>query len=255
MLYFFILFIFGLCVGSFLNCVVYRLETGQSFLKGRSFCPYCKHKLSFFDLIPIASYLALKGRCRYCKKSISLQYPLVELVTGFLFVLVFSHLSRLSQIPFEAGCIGCDLVFWLLIFSFLTFIFIYDLKHYIIPDQAIYPAIIISAVYHFNVEYILSGFFASLFFFAIFAISRGRGMGFGDVKLAFLMGLILGFPGILVALFFAFLIGAIMGIGLIFFGAKSLKSEVPFGPFLIIGVFIALFLGHGLVEWYLNLLI
>jgi len=267
----FTIFIFGLIVGSFLNCLIYRLETGSSFLKGRSFCPHCRHELSWQDLIPVFSFLILKGKCRYCQKPISWQYPLVELATGIIFLLIVWNLE--FGICLEFGI--WNLLFYLLISCFLIIIFVYDLKHYIIPDAVIYPAIAIAFLYQlfrmlnfvnwnlfgiWNVESgilrpISSAFLASLFFLAIVFLSQGKWMGLGDVKLAFLMGLFLGFPNILVALFLAFFIGAIIGIGLIISGKRTLKSEVPFGPFLITGTFIALFWGNQITNWYLSLFI
>ena len=263
--------LFGLVMGSFLNCIIYRLQTGESFLKGRSFCPHCRHELSWQDLIPIFSFLILKGRCRYCQKPISWQYPLVELATGIIFLLIVWNLE--FGICLEFGI--WNLLFYLLISCFLIIIFVYDLKHYIIPDAVIYPAIAIAFLYQlfrmlnfvnwnlfgiWNVESgilrpISSAFLASLFFLAIVFLSQGKWMGLGDVKLAFLMGLFLGFPNILVALFLAFFIGAIIGIGLIISGKRTLKSEVPFGPFLITGTFIALFWGNQITNWYLSLFI
>ncbi len=251
-----VIFIFGLIVGSFLNCLIYRLETGQSFLKGRSFCPYCKHLLNWQDLIPVLSFLILKGKCRYCQQKISLQYPLVELTTGFLFFLVFYYTKY--NIPYT--------IYALIITCFLIIIFVYDLKHYIIPDRIIYPAIFVSGIWYvvygliFNrfltyeiLNTIYAAFGTALFFLFIVLISRGRWMGVGDVKLAFLLGLILGWPYILVALFLAFFIGAIIGAGLIISGKKRLSSEVPFGPFLVAGTFLAMFLGEELFNWYLTL--
>ncbi len=244
------IFLFGLSVGSFLNCVIYRLALP----KGRSFCPHCKHKLSWQDLIPVFSFLILRGKCRYCKKPISPQYPLVEIATAILFVLIFWILD------FE---LGLTFGFWILISCFLIIIFVYDLKHFIIPDKVIYPAIIIALIFNFQFlifnqfsifnSLILSAIGASAFFLLIVLISRGKWMGIGDIKLAFLMGLFLGFPYILVALFFSFLIGAIIGIGLVLAKRKTLKSEVPFGPFLVTGTFIALFWGQKIIQWYLNL--
>jgi len=240
-----LIFIFGLVVGSFLNCLIYRLEVGEGFLKGRSFCPYCRHILSWQDLIPLLSFLILRGKCRYCQKSISWQYPLVEIATGLLFLSIFN---------FQFS------IFNLIIACFLIIIFVYDLKHYIIPDKIIYPAIVIVLIYNFlrsdllgRSDLLLSAFGAATFFLAIVLVSRGKWMGIGDIKLAFLMGLFLGFPNILVALFLAFSIGAIIGLGLIVSGKKTLKSEVPFGPFLVTGTFIALFFGGQIIHWYLNL--
>ena len=236
-------------VGSFLNCVIYRLEKEESFLKGRSYCPRCKHKLGLLDLIPVLSFMWLRGRCRYCHEKISVQYPLVEIATGLLFLLTY----KLQPTTYN-----------FIIVPFMVAIFVYDLKHYIIPDKVIYPAIAVAlacstlkvAPLTFNVEhaveYALSAFGAAAFFLAIVLISRGKWMGVGDIKLAFLMGLILGYPNILVALFLAFLIGAIIGVGLMVFGKKTIKSEVPFGPFLVAGTFIALFFGKEIINWYVQ---
>lgn len=255
--YFFylIIFIFGLIVGSFLNCVIYRLEINKSALKGRSFCPHCQHQLSWQDLIPVFSFLFLKGYCRYCHQKISLQYPLIEIATGILFVLIFNHWLL------DIGI--CSLAYLFVISSFLIIIFIYDLKHYIIPDKIIYLAIAIAFLYQLfnhwpliinNLDFIYSAVGASFFFLLIVLASRGKGMGVGDIKLGFLMGLILGWPNILVALFLAFLIGAIIGIGLIINRKKTLKSEVPFGPFLVTGTFLALFWGENIINWYFRLI-
>ncbi len=241
-----IIFLFGLIVGSFLNCIIYRLEVGKSFLGGHSFCPYCKHELVWHDLIPVFSFLMLKGKCRYCQKPISIQYPLIELTTAILFVLVFN-----SQNLLNTG-------YLLLTTSFLIIIFVYDLKHYIIPDKVIFPAILTSFLFLFTtnsllLNTILSAFGASFFFLLIYLISQGQWMGFGDVKLSFLMGLHLGFPNILVALFSAFFTGAIIGLILIAQNKKTLKSMVPFGPFLVFGTFLAMFYGELIINWYCNL--
>ncbi len=241
-----IIFLFGLIVGSFLNCIIYRLEVGKSFLGGHSFCPYCKHELVWHDLIPVFSFLMLKGKCRYCQKPISIQYPLIELTTAILFVLVFN-----SQNLLNTG-------YLLLTTSFLIIIFVYDLKHYIIPDKVIFPAILTSFLFLFTtnsllLNTVLSAFGASFFFLLIYLISQGQWMGFGDVKLSFLMGLHLGFPNILVALFSAFFTGAIIGLILIAQNKKTLKSIVPFGPFLVFGTFLAMFYGELIINWYCNL--
>lgn len=253
-LFYLFIFLLGLIVGSFLNCVVYRLERGESFLKGRSYCPNCRHQLSWIDLVPLFSFVFLAGKCRYCKKPISGQYPLVELIAGLLFFLAAFSASNFLILGY-----------WLLVISFLIVIFVFDLKHYIIPDGAVWGATAVALIYNLRFliynqssifEFsILSGLGAAAFFLAIFLVSRGKWMGFGDVKLALLMGLFLGWPNILVALFLAFSIGAIIGICLIIFGKKKFSSEVPFGPFLILGTFLALFFGQNLTNWYLNLVI
>ncbi|MCX6764269.1 MAG: prepilin peptidase [Candidatus Nealsonbacteria bacterium] len=251
-IYFFV-FIFGLIIGSFLNCVIYRLEKEESFLFGRSYCPHCKKTLKAMDLIPILSFMALRGKCRYCKKKISWQYPLVELGTAFLFILLFQH--------FGLGSNFLGFVFYSAIFCFLIVVFVYDLKHFLIPDKIIYPAIALALIYNFfNLNNLLFNFLPSalggfVFFLIIFLISQGKWLGFGDVKLVFLLGLFLGFPNILLALFLSFTIGAIIGIGLIVLKRKNLKSEVPFAPFLVLGSLIAFFWGEKILNWYLSLIV
>lgn len=261
------IFIFGLTVGSFLNCVIYRLQKDEEFLIKRSYCPHCHHTLSWQDLIPLISFLILRGKCRYCKNKISWQYPLIELATGFLFVFVAWHqlTANSEQLTFFNFFTFCYL---LAVSCLLVVIFVFDLKHYIIPDKVIYLAILVSGIWYlvssiffsqFTTNQILNTIYSAIgaagFFLAIILISRGKWMGWGDVKLGFFMGLLLGFPNIFVALFLAFFFGAIIGLGLIIAGKKRLKSEVPFGPFLVTGTFIALFWGKEIINWYIGLII
>ena len=250
-------------MGSFLNCVIYRLEKGKSFLKGRSFCPKCQHILSWQDLVPLLSFIVLRGKCRYCHKKISWQYPVVEIATGGLFLI--SYFLFLNHFLF--------LVFYWVIFSLLIVIFVYDLKHYIIPDKVVLPfgiLVILGRAYEylFNVFLLKRDlgisavglhwhwFFALatfIFFFLIWFFSKGRAMGFGDVKLIFPLMLILGWPFGLVGLFIAFIGGSVVGLALIAVGKKKMSSQVPFGPFLIGGAFVALFWGNMLWRWYLSI--
>jgi leader peptidase (prepilin peptidase)/N-methyltransferase len=246
----FVVFLLGLSVGSFLNVVICRLETKEPILIGRSHCPKCRAVLKWYDLIPVLSFLIQRGKCRYCGQKISLQYPLVELATGSLFLGVQFLIFR-SSTPDILSNISS--FYYLLMICFLIIIFVYDLKHYIIPDKIVYPAISISFIYQLSngfdklaidlypepaegyklfISYLLAAFLASAFFLGLILVSHGKWMGLGDVKLAFLMGLILGWPNILAALFLAFLFGAVIGVALIIFGKKGLKSQVPFGPFL-----------------------
>ena len=275
-------FLLGLSIGSFLNCVIYRLEQKKS-LKGRSFCPQCNHELSWQDLFPVFSFLSLRGECRYCHKKISIQYPSVELFTGILFVLIFWSLGFSWSLGFGIRDF-IKLCFIFYVSCSMIVIFVYDLKHYIIPDKVLFPAIIITFLYRLIgnwkepygefarwrqmgignfatiSNFILAALIASGFFLTIFLVSRGRWMGFGDVKLAVLMGLLLGIPNVLVALFLAFFFGAIIGIILMVFPfgsaqgreKKSLKSEIPFGPFLITGTFVSMLCGYWIIQWYLN---
>lgn len=270
-----LIFLLGTTVGSFLNCVIYRTERDESFLKGRSYCPRCRHLLEWKDLVPVASFLFLRGRCRHCSQKISWQYPLVEISTGLIFLLIFNfQLSILNQFSIIQFSNLIHLLFLFYIASAPIVIFVYDLKHYLIPDKILFPAIAIAFSYRLfenlshwilidnwslkieNFYHIVGFSFAALiasgFFLAIFLISRGKWMGFGDVKLAILLGLILGFPDILIGLFLSFFFGAIIGLGLVAFGGKHIKSEVPFAPFLIAGTFAAMFFGEEIVKWYLN---
>ena len=252
------IFILGLEVGSFLNVVIYRIHKKESFLKGRSYCPHCLHKLSWYDLIPVLSFIFLKGKCKYCKKSISIQYPLVEIATGALFLAIFkfSGINEFSLLSLQS----LNLVYLLTIVSISIVVFVYDLKHLLISDSLIYSATAIVLLYRLidfqglKISF-LSAVGAMLFFLFIFLISKGRWLGFGDVKLVFFMGLFLSFPNILVALFLSFLIGAIIGVAMIGSKKRTLKSEIPFGPFLITGTYLALFFGEKIINWYMNLTI
>lgn len=251
------IFIFGLCVGSFLNCVIYRLQTNEKIGMSRSHCVNCGHVLHWYDLIPLLSFLVLRGKCRYCGKPISIQYPLVEIATGVLFLfLIFPLVGQAGNFQNFA-----EIIYLLIISCFLIVIFVYDLKHYLILDKVIYPAIGIALAYqiiNFQTNSLLYALFAALlasgFFASIVFASRGKYMGAGDIKLGFLMGLLLSFPQILTGLFLAFLFGAIIGIGMIILKKKTLKSEVPFGPFLVAGTFIAMFWGEQILNWYLRFL-
>lgn len=252
MVFYLATFFTGLLVGSFLNVVIYRLHSGESIIKKRSHCLMCSHVLVWYELVPVVSFLIQKGKCRACKASISWQYLLVELATGLLFVLMPTG-DRIT------------LGYLLFVSSFFIIIFVYDARHYIIPDKIIYPAIATVFLYRIfeifrfgSLQVLLSPLFSAVlacaFFAGIFFVSRGRWLGFGDVKLAFLMGLFLGWPKILVALFAGFILGGIIGIGLIATHKKTMKSQVPFGPFLVAGTFIAMFFGDGILEWYMALL-
>jgi len=280
----FVVFLFGLAVGSFLNAFIYRLEIADGLvihphgrkdlmfelLKGRSQCPSCGHTLAWFDLIPILSFILLKGRCRQCKEKISFQYPLVEFTTGILFILllfvthtVFPALASVSFLEIV------ELFYLWIIASLLIVIFVYDLKYFLIPDKILYPAIGLvlfwKLILYFQVienlgevnflQVLFVGFGAASFFWAIHIFSKGRAMGFGDVKLAFFMGLFLGFPAIFVALAIAFSSGALIGLILIFSKRKTMRSEVPFGPFLIVGTFVAFYWGESLIRFYMNFLL
>ena len=238
--------VFGLIFGSFLNVVIYRLKTGEPLGFSRSFCPECRAKLKWFDLIPLFSFIFLRGRCRYCQKKISWQYPIVEILSGLIWVGAF------YVTPPDKGGLGgvLNFVYYLFIFSALLVIAVYDFKWKIIPDKIIYPAIAVALIYNlFNLPLdkgglgggLLTAATAFLFFFLFFYFSKGKAMGLGDAKLAFLIGLFLG-PWLSLAAFTsAFVIGAVFGIMLIASRRRTLKSIIAFGPFLVAGAAVAFF--------------
>lgn len=259
MLSWLILFVLGLCVGSFLNVVIYREVKGKSWLKGRSYCDHCKKKLAWYDNLPLLSFILLQGKCRFCHKKIPLQYPLIEFLTGIEFVWIYwlfeRSLTPLSR--FEGFYSFLTLLVWLGLAVVATVIFVADWRFRIIPDAAVFGGIFL-AFFKIWLDYrytgmidfslLSSSILASLFFLFLFLVTHGKGMGIGDIKLAFLIGLVLGFPKILLALYFAFLTGAILGVILVLLGKKKLKSQLAFGPFLVAGTVFALFFGEQLWQ-------
>ncbi len=258
---FFLIFLFGLIWGSFLNAVLYRLEFGGSLLKERSRCPKCKHILKWYELFPILSFFILGGKCRKCKKKISFQYPLVELVIGFLFLAIFIHYQEFNFF-YLTGTNLVNILYGFIVMFFLILIFVFDLKHYIIPNIAIYSLILVSFIYNiYSYDYILLGYYflasaiAFGFFLFLYLASSGKWIGFGDVKYGIFMGLFLGWPNILVGLFIAYIFGAIVGLLLLCVKKKNFKSEIPFGPFLIFGTLVAFFWGSEIIRWYLGIIL
>lgn len=221
-------FILGLLVGSFVNVLIDRLPHGENVLWNRSHCDYCKKTLRWFELIPIFSFLIQRGRCRRCRKKLSIQYPLVELATGIGFTFLHSF-------PF------C------LLFISLLVIFVADLKYQIIPDSMIGLGFLATIVYWFErslpvgdiLQYAVTGLACFVVFYLIWLGTRGKGLGFGDVKFAPLMGVLLGFPGVISAFYVAFLTGALVGVILILGRKKTWKSKIAFGSFLVLGTVVA----------------
>jgi len=255
---FFLIFFFGLIIGSFINVLIYRLPRDLS-LNGRSYCPKCKKKISWYDNIPLVSFLLLKGKCRKCHSPISLQYPLVELLTGVLFVTSFFLLINSNS---EFRIQNSELGFWItllytfwIVSAFLA-IFIIDLKHQIIPDQILYSSLFVVSFYEFIIHHssftihLISAVAGFIFFYFLYKITKGKGMGFGDVKLVFLMGLVLGYPNIILALYLAFLTGATAGVILILARLKKLKQPIAFGPFLSLATIVSYFLGTEIIKWF-----
>lgn len=245
----------GLAVGSFLNVVILRFDDLKSVVSTRSHCMKCKKQIPWYDLVPFFSYLILRGKCRFCKKDISIQYPIIEAVTAIIFACIYWHFG-----------ITWSSLFILVISSILIVIAAYDTLHLELPDILSYLGIIISigfifykvaiageiTVYQAYLPYIY-GLLAGVGLMGILVIlSRQKWMGAGDILVGSLMGLFLGFSNTLVALFFAFAIGAIFGLILIAMKKKGVKDVVPFAPFLVTGTFIALFFGTQILGFYLG---
>lgn len=260
-----LLFVMGLVIGSFLNVVIYRMVNNDSPLRGRSYCDSCKKPIAWYDNIPLISFVLLKSKCRHCGNPIPWTYPAVEFLTGALFVwwyFIGSTFFRLSSKPF----LVIQPMFWLFVGILLVMIFFTDLMYYIIPDSAVFLMTVLTFVYRLFLTNqgvmmgrdfqlaLASAIMASMFFLALFLLTRGKGMGFGDVKLAFPLGLLLGWPNTLVAVFLSFILGAVAGLVAMSIGKKKLKSQIPFGPFLVLGTFIALLWGNDLVTMYLSLM-
>ena len=260
MFFYLFVFILGACIGSFLNVVILRTHSQEKIAKSRSRCPYCKHDLGINDLIPIFSFVAQQAKCRYCKKKISWQYPVVELITGFLFVLATYNII---------GGLGFEYLFynssvwlgWLrdfIFISYLVVIFVYDLRWYLILDRITIPAMMIAVILNlwlgFTWQTLLVGFLIGLGFFVFqYVVSRGKWIGGGDLRMGALMGLMLGAKGVVVALFLSYVIGAIVSLFLVAYSKKKFKSEIPFGTFLAIGTLIALLWGNQIITWYFSL--
>ncbi len=244
-----VVFLVGLCVGSFLNILLHRTHQSTSLI-ARSRCASCQTKLRILDLIPVVSFLRLKGRCRHCGSPISVQYPVVEFVTGVLF-LVFS--VRDGGMP--PLYLLRDLFFVLT----LIIIFVYDLKHYLILDRFTVPAILIAFGVNLWLgsspfELLLAMAVLVAFFVLQFKSSHGTWVGAGDIRMGALMGAILSWPLCLVALFISYGLGAVMGIALIHSSKASGKTQVPFGTFLSVGTLITMLFGPQILGWYMGLL-
>ncbi len=253
------IFIFGLFIGSFLNVVIFRLHRGEKFIRGRSKCLFCGHKLYVKDLVPLFSYLFLKGRCRYCKQSFSKQYFLVEFITGLVLSLIFLNIfPTQSFLNFEI-LVLFKMIAWWIIACFLIVIFIYDAKYYLILDKVSIPAIFLALIFNLILgssilNLLFAGLIAGGFFLLQYSISKGKWVGGGDIRLGFLMGLILGWPNILTALFISYILGSIISIILLIGRQKHWSDKIPFGTFLSLSTIITMLYGEILVNWYLSLM-
>jgi leader peptidase (prepilin peptidase)/N-methyltransferase len=252
-----ILFAFGLAIGSFLNVVAMRYD-GEHFLfstkliGGRSHCEQCKKTLRWFELVPLFSFVVQGGRCRRCKTRLSIQYPIVELLSGIIFLAV----------PLAIPVVLVAAL-WIVVFEALLVMALIDIRLGIIPDEiniflGVIGVLLLLVPTPLDAGAVLikiiSALGAGIFFALLIAVTRGKGMGMGDLKLAIPLGLLFGWPEISLVLMAAFVIGAVVGMIAVARGTNSMKGTLPFGPFLALGAVTAFFWGASVIGWYLSLL-
>jgi len=240
--------LFGACIGSFLNVVIYRLPLGQSIVSPPSRCPQCGYRLKWYDNLPIFGWLLLGGRCRNCKNPISIQYPLVELITALLFVLVV-----------WATPLGPLMVSRLLFVCILIALFGIDLEHQILPNSITLPGIVAGVLMSFIAppgwrDALLGVLLGAGILYAIagayYLWRREEGLGMGDVKMLAMIGAFLGWKAVLVTMVLSSFSGAVIGLALIAAQRGGMKLALPFGTFLALGALVAMFVGAPLVTWY-----
>jgi Type IV leader peptidase family./Bacterial Peptidase A24 N-terminal domain. len=241
-----LVFIFGTIIGSFLNVVIYRVPRNESIVYPQSHCTKCKSELKPYDLVPILSYMILKGRCRYCDDKISIRYPIVEIITGLIYLILFIY--------FGISIKSLSYAFLASLLIVITFI---DIEHKIIPNKIILIGLIVGAVFRvlmFNYgvwDYIV-GFFLGGGVLLLISLLSGGGMGGGDIKLMALIGLFVGWKLTISTLFIAVLLGAVGGILLIVLKIKTRKDYIPFGPYISVACIISILYGYDLLNLYIK---
>lgn len=273
------LFILGTIIGSFLNVLILRYRPGETLfgrqLLGRSKCPKCRKILSWYELVPVLSFVLQRGRCRNCGVKLSSQYPIVELASGLI----------LATAPAVFGYYSPYGYLWAVAFLLLLAITVIDIRHYVIPDSAnialgltgLLNAWLLESGYAgaedlvpgsflksyalvFNLfespflAHLVAGLSIAGFFTLIILLSRGRAMGWGDVKFGFALGLLFGWPDAIMALMIAYIIGAAVGISLIAKHRKTMKDMLPFGPFMALGGVIVFYFGYDIIAFYFRVL-
>ena len=279
-----LLFILGLAFGSFINVLAVRYEPDRwlvrrDILVGRSHCPHCGKVLSWFELVPLLSFILQRGRCRQCHRKLSLQYPLAELISGFIFVSVpyyFGHFYSSLILPGGSDPVYLS-VFWIIVFLTLLLLSLIDFRLKLIPDEISVFLTILGILnisfltkdfgltggsfagpyallfgFRNNVwqNHLLAAFLPAILLLALIIITRGRGMGMGDVKLVFALGLIFGWPDVIILLFFAFLLGSIVGVFAILAKRKTMKGALPFGPFMALGGLLVFWASRLVIDFY-----
>ena len=242
-----IIFLLGLIIGSFLNVVIYRIPLKKSIIFPYSYCPYCETELPYYDLIPLISYFVNKGKCRYCNENISIQYPIVELLTALLFLLTFLKYGLNSEF----------IIFLLLISSLIIVSFI-DFKHQIIPNEITFtfiPLGLILSLFFNHISFINSmlGLIIPAGVLLFIAFIYKKGMGIGDVKLIGMIGVFIGWKYALISIFIGALLGSIYGIFMMVTNNMIRKTQIPFCPFISTGAIIMILYGNNLINWYIKI--
>lgn len=254
----------GLCLGSFVNALVWRVHRQKDFVRGRSQCVHCGHELAAADLVPVISWLSLRGRCRYCRKPISRQYPLVELVMAIIFIFSYAFWPGGVNTPAD----WLQLTTWLAASVGLLALLVYDARWMLLPNKILYPTLAVAfygrALYIGGFEshpfralgaWLLSVLIASGFFWVLFQVSKGKWIGYGDVRLGLLTGTLLADPlQALLMILLASVLGAALALPLLASGRKRMTEKLAFGPFLIISTGLVLLFGDQLIDWYRSLL-
>lgn len=251
-----IMLLLGLVAGSFANVLVLRTKSGESIVWPCSHCTLCQHTLRWYDNIPLLSYAILRGKCRNCHKHISMQYPVVEAAAGIMFMLLYLHF--LPHTPLQ----WVQLAVWFIVTILLIAAFVYDLRWLELPDQFTLPVIGLAIVLIIT-KLLVSGWGSvwpqllatmlfGLTYLGLWYFTHGKLLGGGDIRLAVLMGLLLMVPQLLVAIFVAYMLGALTGVALIVFRQKKRSDRIAFAPFLIIGMYVGLFFGLQTSTWYLS---
>jgi leader peptidase (prepilin peptidase)/N-methyltransferase len=244
-------FIFGLCIGSFLNVCIYRLPNSKSIVFPPSACPACEEPIRFYDNIPILSYILLRGKCRACKTNISLRYPLVELMSGlFAFSIYLKFGASLDA-----------LITYCFLAALITVIYI-DIDHWIIPDSITLPGILVGLAASFFIHKIsfvdsvlgvlIGGGTLWIVAFGYQLLMKKEGMGGGDIKLLAMIGAFIGWKGVLLTIFLSSLIGTIANIPGMLLSKKFFNYKLPFGPFIAIAAIVDVFFGQEIIALYVN---
>ena len=242
-----IVFMYGLFIGSFLNVCIYRIPEGKSVVSPPSSCGNCGHRLNFLDMIPVVNYFLYKGKCRYCGASFSIQYPLIELLNGILYLLIFINYG-----------LSLHFILYAVFASLLIVISIIDLKTKTIPDGLnLFGGIftVLLGIYLFRGSYLyhLYGFLFGFLLFLIIAVITNA-MGGGDIKLMGVLGLLFGLEGIIFTTVLSFIYGAVISVILIVSGKASRKDFIPFGPFISLAALTYILVGNVILDLYFNIL-